>query len=153
MNIKEAFYRTNQVGIGLGVVLLSTLAGCTTGQTGHPHVAAVYETPPVVVIQDDYVYYPDYQVYFNNTRHEYVYQDDGAWISRPAPPNIAAAALRASPSEKLERGDFPAHHRSVMIVRQNPGNGAPPGIDQGQDKTETVVGTLKMRKDTSALPQ
>ena len=55
--------------------------------------AGVYVAPPVVVVQDDYVYYPDYEVYYSSSRHQYAYLEGGAWVSRPAPRGVSVNVL------------------------------------------------------------
>ena len=61
----------------IGFVLCTALLGALTGCVGHvdgPHHARVYAPPPPVyvesgvVVQDDYVYYPGYQVYYSSNR-------------------------------------------------------------------------------------
>ena len=43
---------------------------------------SVYVEPPVFVVQDDYVYYPDYEIYYSSSRHQYAYREGNAWVSR-----------------------------------------------------------------------
>jgi hypothetical protein len=82
-------------------------------------------TPPVM--QDNYVYYPRYGVYYNSSRREYAYQDRGAWVSRPAPNGVSVGVLRASPSVKMDFHDSPDKHHAAM-VQKYPKNWAPPGV-------------------------
>src|SRR5476651_716775 len=65
--------------------------------------AAGQERPLIQVqigaaVQDDYVYYPQYEVYYSNSRHQYGYRDGNAWVWRPAPPHVEVNALLGSPS-------------------------------------------------------
>ena len=78
-----------------------------------------------VAAQDDYVYYPGYQVYYSSYRHQYVYQDGRSWVSRSAPPHVSADKLFASPSVKVDFHDAPANHHAE-IVKQYPKHWAPP---------------------------
>ena len=126
---KNLFFKTNQAGFVLGAVILGTLAGCTT-YVDRPSQGSVYEAPPVVV-QDDYVYYPDYQVYYSSRRHQYAYLEGGAWVSRPAPRGVSVNVLLASPSVRMNFHDAPANHHAE-IVRQYPKNWRPSGANQGQ---------------------
>lgn len=97
--------------------------GCA-GSVDGPR-AGVYAPPQSVYVesgvaaQDDYVYFPDYQVYYSGYRHQYVYLDGRSWVSRPAPPHVSANVLFASPSVKVDFHDSPANHRAEM-VRQFP---------------------------------
>jgi hypothetical protein len=67
-----------------------------------------------------------YGVYYNSSRHQYAYQDRGAWVSRTAPSGVSADVLRASPSVKMDFHDSPAKHHAEM-VQKYPKNWAPPG--------------------------
>jgi hypothetical protein len=91
--------------------------------------------PPVVetafVVQDDYVYYPDYEVYYSSSRHQYAYIEGGAWVSRPAPRGVSVGVLLASPSVRMDFHDSPAHHHSE-VVQKYPRNWAPPGSHRDQ---------------------
>ena len=83
--------RTTGSKIGMVFVLGTALAGTLTGCIGYsdgPRYARVYaQGPPVyveptVVVQDDYVYYPDYQVYYSGRTRQYVYLQGRSWVSR-----------------------------------------------------------------------
>ena len=58
----------NKVGLGLSTALLVTLTGCVA-YTDRPSEGSLYMVPTVetaVVVQDDYVYYPGYQIYYSS---------------------------------------------------------------------------------------
>jgi hypothetical protein len=136
MNDKRFFLKNSQAGFVLGAALLTTLVGCTT-YVDRPSQGSVYVAPPTVVyvappvVQDDYIYYPDYQVYYSSHRHQYAYMEGGAWVSRPAPRGVSVNVLIASPSVRMNFHDAPANHHAE-IVRQYPRNWRPPGPNQGQ---------------------
>jgi hypothetical protein len=78
-----------------------------------------------VVVQDDYVYYPGYEVYYSSNRRQYMYRNGNAWVTQAAPPQVSMAVLQASPSVRLDFHDAPArHHESV--VQTYPRNWSPP---------------------------
>jgi hypothetical protein len=134
MNNKKLFFKADKAGFVLGAALLVTLSGCV-GYVDGPR-AGVYAAPPVVetavVVQDDYVYYPGYEVYYSNSRHQYAYLEGGAWVSRPAPRGVSVDVLLASPSVRMDFHDSPAHHHTE-IVQKYPRNWKPPGSSkQGQ---------------------
>lgn len=114
-----------------GAVLLVVLTGCV-GYDDRPHHTRVYGSPPpvyvepVVVMQDDYVYYPSYQVYYSSTRRQYIYLEGRSWVTRPAPPRVSVDVLFRSPSVSVDFHDSPSAHHS-RIVRQYPKHWAPPG--------------------------
>ncbi|HSH93123.1 MAG TPA: hypothetical protein VK968_03180 [Roseimicrobium sp.] len=126
-----------------GTLLILTLTGCV-GYVDGPH-ARVYVPPPPSVhvdvgieVQDDYVYYPSYQVYYSSTRHHYIYLEGRTWVNRPSPPRVSASVLLASPSVRLEFHDAPSVHHS-RVVKQYPKHWAPPGqqkSNHGQDKKD-----------------
>jgi hypothetical protein len=134
MNNKNFFFRADKAGLVLGAALLMTLTGCV-GYVDGPR-AGVYVAPPVVevgvVAQDDYVYYPDYEVYYSSSRHQYAYLEGNAWVSRPAPRGVSVDVLMASRSVKMDFHDSPANHHAA-VVKQYPRNRAQPGSNQGRN--------------------
>jgi hypothetical protein len=134
MNNTKLFFKADKVAFVLGAVLLVTLTGCV-GYVDGPR-AGMYMEPPMVeggvVIQDDYVYYPGYQVYYSSSRHQYAYREGRAWVSRPEPRGISINVLQASPSVRMDFHDSPANHHAA-VVKQYPKNWAPPGSNQGRN--------------------
>jgi hypothetical protein len=128
MNIKTLFTKGDKAGCVLGAVLLVSLTGCVA-YVDRPPEGSVYVAPPAV--QDDYVYYPNYQVYYSSSRHQYAYQDGRAWVSRPAPRGVSVDVLMASPSVRMDFHDSPANHHAA-VVRQYPKNWSPSGSNPGQ---------------------
>jgi len=129
MNDKKLFFLTSKAGLVLCVGLLGALTGCV-GYVDGPR-AGYYAEPPAVVVQDDYVYYPDYEVYYSSSRHQYAYREGSAWVSRPAPRGVSVDVLVRSPSVRMDFHDSPEHHHAE-VVRQYPGNRAQHGSNQGQ---------------------
>jgi len=115
---QKHFIKTHQVGFVLGAVLL---AGLTTGVgTAAAQSIGITVTPPVVapvVISEDYVYYPNYGVYYNSHRHQYHYLKDNVWVTQPAPEGVSAEVLLASPSVNMEFHDSPEKHHAEMLKR------------------------------------
>jgi len=134
MNNKNHFFKADKAGCALGAVLLLTLTGCV-GYVDRPPQGSVYMAPPVVVVQDDYVYYPDYEIYYSSSRHQYAYLEGGAWVSRPAPRGVSVDVLLRSPSVKMDFHDSPANHHAE-VVKQYPGNRAQPGSNQGRNNNQ-----------------
>jgi hypothetical protein len=129
MNDEKLFFPTIKMGFVLSGVLLGTLTGCV-GYIDGPR-AGVYVAPPLVV-EDDYVYYPDYEVYYSSSRHQYAYMEGSAWVSRPAPRGVSIDVLRSSRSVRMDFHDSPEQHHAE-VVRQYPGNRAQHGgSDQGR---------------------
>jgi hypothetical protein len=135
MNYKKYFLKTDKAGFVLCAVILTTLTGCV-GYVDGPR-AGVYVAPPVVetgvVLEDDYVYYPNYEVYYSVSRHQYAYREGSVWVARPAPRGVSVDVLLASPSVRMNFHDSPANHHAE-IVRQYPKNWKPSGPDQGQNE-------------------
>jgi hypothetical protein len=130
MNSKKLFSRTNQAGlVVLCVAFLGALTGCV-GYVDGPS-AGVYVEPYAFAVQDDYVYYPDYECYYSVSRHQYAYRDGNAWVARPAPPGVLVNVVLASPSVKMNFHDSPANHHAA-VVKQYPKNWKPPASNRGQ---------------------
>jgi hypothetical protein len=133
MNDKRLFFQTNKVGLVLCAALLGALTGCV-GYVDGPR-AGYYAEPSVVVVQDDYVYYPNYECYYSVSRHQYAYREGNAWVSRPAPRGVSISRLQASPSVRMEFHDSPAQHHEA-VARQYPKNWKPSGANQGQNRKD-----------------
>ena len=142
------------IGVTLSVGLLAAVTGCV-GHVDHPHHGRAYysEPPPPdyvearVVVQDDYVYYPSYQVYYSSTRRHYIYLDGRSWVTRPSPPRVSVDVLFASPSVSLDFHDAPSIHHS-KVVQKYPKHWSPPGHQKqnqgnGKDKGNNGKGHNK----------
>jgi len=130
MSGRSLFFKAGKAGLALAGALLLTLTGCVA-YADRPAQGSVYVAPPVVVAQDDYVYYPDYEIYYSSSRHQYAYMEGGAWVSRPAPRGVSVDVLRASRSVRMNFHDSPANHHAE-VAKQYPGNRVQPGSNQGQ---------------------
>ena len=131
MNNKKLFFKADKAGFLLGAVLLATLTGC---YVEGPR-AGVYAEPQVFVVQDDYVYYPGYEVYYSSSRRQYTYREGNAWVARPAPRGVSVNVLLASPSVRMDFHDSPAQHHAA-VVKQYPKNWAPSASNQGQNRRD-----------------
>lgn len=144
--IKKIFRIAGHTGLLSGAALVAALTGCNKSEPEIRYVSApaaapapavapapatvVQVQPTVVVLQDDYVYYPAYEVYYSNSRRDYRYREGNAWVSRPAPPRISIDVLFASPSVRVDFHDAPERHHE-SIIRSYPRNWAPPGRGRG----------------------
>jgi hypothetical protein len=124
--------RINNLGRTAGLILCGAMFSGLTGCIGYvdaPRRERVYVRPAPVHVEfvsdDDYVYYPGYQVYYSSSRRHYVYLEGRSWVARPAPPRVSVDVLFASPSVRLGFRDAPAAHHST-IVKQYPKHWAPP---------------------------
>lgn len=129
MDNKKLFFKADKAGLVLSAAFLVTLTGCV-GYVDGPR-AGVYVAPPVVEIQDDYVYYPNYECYYSVSRHQYAYREGNAWVSRPAPRGVSVDVLMASPSVRMDFHDSPANHHAA-VIQKYPKNWKPSGSNQGQ---------------------
>jgi hypothetical protein len=128
---KKLFFKTNKVGLVLCAALLGTLAGCV-GYVDRPAQGSAYDEPAATfLVQDDYVYYPNYECYYSVSRQQYAYREGNIWVARPAPPGVTVNVLQASPSVKMDFHDSPANHHAV-VVQKYPKNWKPPGTNQSQ---------------------
>ena len=120
--------KSERASLILSAALLAALA--TSGGTAQGQgVSIQVSTPvvaPVVVVADDYVYYPKYGVYYNRSRHQYAYLRHNDWVTAAAPEGVTAEVLLASPSVHMDFHDSPAHHHDD-IMKKYPRNWAAPG--------------------------
>jgi hypothetical protein len=135
MKNKKHFFKTNKVGFVLGAMLLVALTkgvSCADGQNVGITVTPPVVVAPAVVIQDDYVYYPTYAIYYNSSRHQYAYLENGAWVSQPGPQGVSVGVLQASASVSMDFHDSPANHHAEML-RKYPKNWKPSDVHHEQN--------------------
>jgi hypothetical protein len=134
---KKYFFKASKARFVLAAALLSALTGCV-GYVDGPR-AGVYVAPPVADVgfaaQDDYVYYPKYEMYYSASRHQYAYRDGNNWVSQPAPRGVTVDVLMRSPAVKMNFHDSPANHHTE-VVKQYPKNWKPSGSNQGQKENQ-----------------
>lgn len=129
--MRKFFFVPAQTVLVLGGLL--TLSGCV-GYVDGPR-AEIAVAPSVVVAQDDYVYYPNYGIYYSGSRHQYAYLEGGAWVEQPAPRGVSIEVLRGSPSVKMDFHDSPANHHAA-VARQYPKNWKPSSSNRKSDNRE-----------------
>jgi len=132
---KHASHAT-QVGLVLSLALAGMLTGCV-GFEEEPDAGyyTPYTPPAAVAVQDDYIYYPNYECYYSVSQHQYTYRVDNDWVSRPAPRDVSVNVLLASPSVKMDFHDSPAPHHAA-VVKQYPKNRTPSLAKSGQGQQE-----------------
>lgn len=133
MNTKINPFQTNILRFALCLVVLAALTGCV-GYVEGPGAGGDAD-PGTFAVQDDYVYYPQYECYYSVSRHQYAYRDGNAWVARPAPHGVSVSVLAASPSVKMSFHDSPAQHHAT-VVKQYPKNWKPAGGSQGQNQKD-----------------
>jgi len=99
--------------------LLILLTGCDTegsgrvtlygGSTGYAQSSVSFE--------DDYDYYPGYEVYYSRNRREYVYRDGDQWVRRSEPRDVSINVLLAMPSIRLDFHDSPERQHDNVVRR------------------------------------
>ncbi len=129
--MKTIQYLTRANVLWLFACLFALLSGCANHEGGQRHQTG-HAQPHPVQMQEDYVYYPGYEVYYASNTRRYVYREGRSWVSRPAP-HVSVDVLFASPSVRLDFHDSPASHHTT-VSRQYPKHWAPPGWNQAHDQ-------------------
>jgi hypothetical protein len=99
------------------------VAGAASVSVSAPNAPA----PAAVETQNSYVYFPNYEVYYDTNRHVYRYQlfpNGNAWVTRSVPPLVSAEVLLASPSVRMDYHDTPERHHD-SVARKYPKDRAP----------------------------
>ena len=110
---KIQIFKSKRTGLIIAAVVLAVGTG-----TAFSQVSVNVSTPAVAVtVQDDYVYYPHYGVYYNRSHHQFYYIKDGAWVIAPAPDGVAADVVLASPQVHMDFHDSPQHHHAEIIKK------------------------------------
>src|SRR5688572_30085700 len=82
---------TATIGLLTGTGLLLALVGCATGgsyRRGGYRSGPETQVQATILFEDDYDYYPGYEVYYSRNRHEYVYRDRDRWVRRAEPGGV-----------------------------------------------------------------
>jgi len=96
--------------------ILVTLTGCFTEGSGRRTGYQGRMSGQVMVsYQDDYDYYPGYEVYYSRNRREYVYRDGNQWVRRSEPRGIPASVLLSTPSVRVDFHDSPEQHHAAVV--------------------------------------
>ncbi len=118
----------------LGVVFLAGLTGCpaqpppastAVAAAPAPQAQPVVVAQPAVVVQPEvvdtagFIYYPNYEVYYDPSARVYWHNDSGRWNSGPAPVGVSLDVLQRSPSAHMDFHDSPANHHNE-VVKQYP---------------------------------
>ena len=133
MNNNKYFSNTKQSGSVFAGVLLLALT-LSAGNVGAQSVVIPASPPAVVtpvVVSEDYVYYPNYGVYYNVHRRQFNYLRGNDWVSQPTPSGVSAQELFASPSVKMDFHDSPSKHHAQMLQKY-PRNWKPSAPRDGQ---------------------
>ncbi len=139
MNDKKFPFASRTAGLVLGTVLLGALTGCVA-YVDRPAQGSVYEdNSATFLVQDDYVYYPNYECYYSSSRHQFAYRDGRNWVSRPAPRGVTVNVLLASPSVKMNFHDAPAQHHAA-VAKQYPKNWKPASAKPSQNRNDDKHG-------------
>jgi hypothetical protein len=115
---KKHFLPLHAAGLVAGSIILGTLTGCMSDDTGsrrNYQGRHMGYTQATVVYQDDYDYYPGYEVYYSRNRREYVYRDGSTWVRRPEPRGITVDVLLAAPSVRVDFRDSPERHHNTVV--------------------------------------
>jgi len=131
MNNRKYYYKAGDFGLFAGVLFLASITGCVSYEDRPPQGNVYFAPAGVVVMQEDYVYYPNYECYYSESRHQYAYREGNAWVSRPAPRGVTVNVLMSSPSVRMDFHDSPANHHAV-VVQKYPKNWKPSGPNSGQ---------------------
>ena len=101
-------------GLLAGTALLLLLSGCYTEVSDRRTVYQSRATT-TVMFEDDYDYYPGYEVYYSRSRHEYVYLDGNTWVRRPQPRGVTLEVLLAAPAVRVDFRDSPEQHHAAVV--------------------------------------
>jgi len=139
-------FNMNSASLLVGTAILAVLtAGCVTEQRSAYRVRPTVQVQAAVVFQDDYDYYPNYEIYYSRSRREYVYRDGNAWVRRPEPRGVTLDILLAAPSVRLDFHDAPEQHHN-SVVKSYPRNWKRSGKDHA-GKNERRDDEKNDRKD------
>ena len=88
-----------------------------------------------MVFDDDYDYYPRYEVYYSRNRREYVYFDRNRWVRSSESRIVSPSVLVASPSVRMDFRDAPERHHA-NVVRSYPKEWRDPNGGSPEDRRD-----------------
>ncbi len=91
-----------------GAISTGTLTGCAGNAT---------HSGPRLDDQENYVYYPDYGIYYSVDQRQYVYLEGDTWSRSASPSNIPVKVLNASRSVQMPFHDSPEDHNSEVLKK------------------------------------
>ena len=139
MKNQKNFLLTNSLRLVFGAAVLGALTGCVA-YVDKPAQGSVYEdNSATFLVQDDYVYYPNYECYYSVNRHQFAYREGNVWVARPAPRGVTVDVLLASPSVKMNFHDAPVQHHEA-VAKQYPKNWKPASAKSAQNRNEDKHG-------------
>lgn len=127
-------HQSGKRGILLGAVLLAVLAKSGTdaiAQNMPTNLNPPVGVAPMVMAPDNYIYYPNYGVYYNQQNRRYYYQNGNVWFNQPQPYGVSTLTLQTSPHVNMNWHDSPERHHGEM-QRQYPRNWHPDAGHQEQ---------------------
>jgi hypothetical protein len=131
--MKTTMFKTKRTALILGALVTVALIKCG-GTVQAQQVTVTVPAPSVTVVaQDDYVYYPQYGMYYNGFRHRFYCLNNGVWVVAAAPVGFTADVVLASPSVHMDFHDSPEHHHADIIKRY-PHDWKPAAHDDHHDK-------------------
>jgi len=126
MKAKSIFTSCLTTGtLGIAVLGLLALAGCDEPEP-RPYPRPVVVEPGPVIVENDLIYYPDYEVYYDPFARVYWHAERGVWVSGPAPVGVSVEVLRGAPFVHTGFHESPELHHAE-IVRRYPHGWRPDG--------------------------
>lgn len=108
-----------------GSVFLALGAGCYNAPENSSGIhGATTQVAGIGTGHDSYIYYPAYGVYYNTTRHQYVYREGRSWVNRSNLPPAWARNLASTPEVAVDFHDAPEKHHAV-VAQNYPANWRP----------------------------
>ncbi len=113
-----------------GIIPLAACGLILTGCVEAPraYVLAVHpsaaQLQAVRRVQPDYVYYPDYEIYYSRNYQRYIYRDNDVWLIRAEAPVLYAAVLPTARFAPMSFHDDPRRHHDEIarIFPRHPGD-------------------------------
>lgn len=95
--------------------ILLVAAMLTAISSGCVGVVSSDASPDPMWVDDDYVYYPGYELYYGERSHRYYHRDGDHWRAGRAPYGVRENILHNSPSVHMDFHDSPAAHHNQVI--------------------------------------
>ena len=125
---------TTAAKLGLVIGIFFPVAGCYNAPKNGARIPGSATPVAQGIGHDTYIYYPAYEVYYNATRHQYVYREGRSWVNRPDLPKAWAGNLADTPQVPVEFHDAPEKHHAT-IARNYPKNWHPESANSALNGT------------------
>jgi len=132
MKQQTIFNKMALAGVLGSVVVVMSFSGCATNGDSIDRIFGILgnvgsgdRTGGRSAVQSEYLYYPEYDLYYNRNTREFLSVENNRWVARTNPRNVSANRVFATRAVSLDGYDSPQHHRNIYYQQNRYESGRP----------------------------